>query len=124
MRKAPAALIVKCNRLCAALLNVNFQMILQIGANARQVGNKRDFHRLEVRSRPDAAQQQKLRRVDRTAGENDRVLAVNLFAIRRVDFIGAQVVETPHKLDANRFAAREKNARCENVFRGYKIFSV
>ncbi len=59
------------DRLERAVLDVDLEVILEVGADARHVGDDRDAERLEVRRPPDARQLQQLRRVDRAAGEDD-----------------------------------------------------
>ena len=47
------------------------QVILQVGADAGPVGDDVDAVLAQLRGRPDAGQQQELRRADRAGGEND-----------------------------------------------------
>ena len=53
------------------MLDVDLEVVLEVLADARQVGDDRDAERREVRRRPDARQLEQLRRVDRAAGEDD-----------------------------------------------------
>ena len=59
------------------------QMILQIGADARPVEHDRNAVLAQMRGRPDAGQQQDLRRADRAGGEDDFAAAARRCASRR-----------------------------------------
>ena len=63
---------VERDRLLAAVLHVNLQMVVQVLADARQVDRRRDADRAQVIGRTDAGEHQELRRAE-GAGADDHL---------------------------------------------------
>ena len=74
--------VVHRDRLGAAILHADLQVVLQVGADARHVGDHVDAERLQQRGRSEPGQLQELRRVERAAGEDD--LAAGVRDARRI----------------------------------------
>ena len=62
---------VQRDRARAGLLHVDLEVVLQVGADARAVGDDLDAVLAKLLRRPDAGEHQKLRRVDRRRGDDD-----------------------------------------------------
>ena len=68
--RRPVEVAVEGDRLAAAHLDVELQVVLQVRPDPGAVGDHRDPVLGEVRRRPDARQHQELRGVDRGGGED------------------------------------------------------
>ena len=68
---------VKGDRLDRFLLDVEFEVVLQIAADAGPVGDDRDAFRAQLLRRPDAGEQQELGRVDGRGGDDDLTFRLN-----------------------------------------------
>ncbi len=96
--------VVHGDRLCAAILEAHLQMVLQVGADAGDVGRDRDAVLPQQRGRAEAGELHELRRVEGAAGEDH--LAIGARHMRRA----AAAI-----LDAGRTAAVEQDAGRERV---------
>jgi hypothetical protein len=63
-------------------LHANLKVVLQLGSDARQVGDHVDAQRLEQRRRSEPGELQELRRVERAGGDDD--LAVGPSDVGRI----------------------------------------
>ena len=61
---------IERDRLPALHLEIDFQMVLQVGADARPVGHDLDALLPQMLGRADAGEHEQLRRVDRGGGED------------------------------------------------------
>ena len=68
--------VVDGDRLGAAELHADLEMVLQVGADAGHVGDHRDAVAAQQIRRADAGKLQELRRIERAAGEDDLALGV------------------------------------------------
>src|ERR1700722_6422337 len=66
-----ARMCKKRDRLLRGDLKSEFEMVLQVLANARSIDDDIDTQRAQFRLRPHARQLQQLRRIDRAAAKND-----------------------------------------------------
>ncbi len=94
------------HRLLAGVLQVEFQMILQVGADARQVMHHRDVQVAQQGRRADAGALQQLRRGDRAAAHQYFAAGVG----------GDRVVAVAHQVgDADGALAAEQDAVAQGV---------
>jgi hypothetical protein len=68
--------VIHRDRLGTAILHADLQVVLQVGSDARHVGNHVDAQRAQQRGRSEPGELQELRRVEGAAGKDD--LAVRM----------------------------------------------
>src|SRR6266566_1580538 len=96
--------IVHGDRFGAAVLHTDLQMILQIDADARYIGDHRDSKVAQDLGRTESGQLQELRRIECAAGDDDFAIGISGAHFAMLDV-----------LDANGAAAQEQDAARERV---------